>query len=148
MSDRIVEQAVNSGMVAHDKIHEECNKEIKQLRARVEELEKEKHPEISVTAGSGGIALYVNGERRPITPHALDGLDHRITSKMIDAAVAIVEIALSGCGMSAKSHGWAALNKLNIYRCEGCGGSCWSKEEHQSPCPTCHGHGWTIGDQK
>jgi hypothetical protein len=63
---------------------------IEGLCARVEGLEREKHPEISVTADSGGIALYVNGERRPITPHALDG-GRWITYKEIAVARKLTE---------------------------------------------------------
>ena len=81
--------------VDHDDMDEEIlnevvlpgdvNAEFERLETRVEGLEREKHPEFSVTAGSGGIALYVNGERRPITPHALDG-GRWITYKEIAAA--------------------------------------------------------------
>ena len=46
------------------------------LRARVEELEKEKHPEISVTMDGDKITLYVNEESRPIVPHASGGEAH------------------------------------------------------------------------
>ena len=69
----------------------------------------------------------------------IQGCGHVLTNEMIDAAWTAAYGSESSLSI---------LRLLNIHRCEGCGGSCWSKEEHQSPCPTCHGHGWTIGDQK
>jgi hypothetical protein len=96
---------------------------IEYLKARVEELEKEK-PE----PGMWSI---------PIGYH--------ITDEQIDAAWKYTKEGWD-CGQSVED----ALNKINIFECEGCGGegnSYSAAEYNDKPCPDCNGHGWVIGGE-
>ena len=67
---------------------------------------------------------------------------HHITNDRIDAAV---EYAEARWTRTPNSTPWNALNKLNIYRCEGCGGNpdLCEGSENRKRCPDCNGHGWT-----
>jgi rubrerythrin len=73
-----------------------------------------------------------------------------LTDDQIDAAVKEAESRENPMKWVA----WAALNKLGIFRCEGCGGqrgvgpvrpSITGEDYHvQNKCPDCNAHGWTI----
>ncbi len=76
------------------------------------------------------------------------GLSPRITPEMIDVAV---EFANGEKGSGA----WISLNKLNIFRCEGCGGAGVVNVmepgaflKHNEDCPDCTGHSWVIKEPK
>ena len=65
----------------------------------------------------------------------------------IDAAVSMAD----GLGWTFRDGAWMALNRLNIKRCEACGGeqeilpAPRFRDTHTEavPCPDCNGHGWT-----
>jgi hypothetical protein len=123
-----------------------CDSERMELRARVEELEKEKHPEISVTAEGDKITLYVNGEPRPVVPHAVNfGEIHLFTNEQIDAAVEYANEQ----GRYNRPGARRVLNKLNIFLCGQCGGSGFhtvrwlGAVNPEEWCCNCNGHGWT-----
>ena len=115
-------------------------KKIEQLRERVKELESCVNDMGHVIEGSGKATIF------PVCQ------DHHITSKMIDEAVASAD--QDGLHLG---DGWPALNKLGIFRCEGCGGSGkmavavptqqYPDSEVEGLCPDCNGHGWVIGDR-
>ena len=111
--------------------------EIKRLKARVEELEKENE---SLRAK---IKFLRNG-------------CHHITDEMIDAAVQWLENIYSDDNPTRlslsiveiiKRHLWKLLNKLNIFRCYHLGAT-QLNGILVGECSDCHGHGWTIGVQK
>ena len=87
---------------------------------------------------------------------------HLITNEMIDAAVDLIENLYSsddqrhGLGIIevAKSYMWKALNKLGIFRCEGCGGSGKKADGGAAfvhvclDCANWGSKGWVIGKEK
>ena len=144
-----------------------ANREYKELLARVEELNETisfldppygiLELQDLIDAAEARVEEMNEAEKHWAFKHGVCKGMHHSTDEMIDDVVQWLENIYSDYSPTSlsistvktiKDYLWNLLNKLNIYRCEGCGGSCWSKEEHQSPCPTCHGHGWTIGDQK
>jgi hypothetical protein len=62
---------------------------------------------------------------------------HHFTDEQIDAAVEYVNKA-------APHIGWFILNKLHIFRCEGCRRI---GRVYEFPCPDRKGHGWVIGGE-
>lgn len=76
---------------------------------------------------------------------------YHITPKMTDAAVEYCEER-----PHSEHTRWGVLNKLNIFRCAGCGGTGvvdvmepGAFLKHNEDCPACTipGHGWTIGGE-
>lgn len=75
-----------------------------------------------------------------------------ITHKQIDAAVKMANQPYFEKGHSeiVRQHTWNVLNKLNIFRCEECGGSGTSLDivdgyntvTEKVICPACNGHKW------
>ena len=108
-----------------------------QAAERIEELERD---EIPIEIGEDGQPTNL----------------HIFTDEQIDAAWA----TLNHCPIRSVEFRTLkiALSKLNIHRCEGCGGKgydkkygCWSLRgvawggRFDLSCPDCNGHGWVIG---
>ena len=115
----------------HDEYKRLSNEMTANMQKRIEELEKI----VANYHGSEKLMGWMRG----------DG--HHITDEQIDAAVASAEHILKGCNDEIDCHwlAWDILNKLNIHRCEGCGGEEPSMEwgEGALLCSKCNGHGWT-----
>ena len=101
--------------------------EVERLRARVDELER-MYADVKSALDEKSAAVF-----RP----------YHTTPEMIDAAVE--EASLHG--------GWHILNKLHIFRCEGCathgifgiqGNTDPNTGEDMGPCPDCNGKGWKF----
>ena len=85
-----------------------------------------------------------------------NGDAHLITHDQIAAAVEVAEGWRPDPVWAALSSAcWAALNELNIKRCEECGGAgevhgVWIPEHEcnsRDMCPTCNGKGYTVGGE-
>ncbi len=129
------------------------------LLARVEELEKMRGAFEAVNKWQNAL----NDKDRRIEELEADcalkddiiqGCGHVLNTEMIDAAVEYAE----ACWSKTKNNAaWLALNKLNIFRCEGedrCNGLGWVMGKrpgdmlmHKFECPDCDGHGWVIGGE-
>ena len=107
---------------------------INRLRAQVEELEDASVKEVL----DFGVEQMSRGHDKY----------HIITSKMIgEAVVMTLKLYRNGCDC-----GWLVLNKLNIFKCEGCSAIghpsvTVDEEGREWKCSGCDGKGWVVKDE-
>lgn len=121
--------------------------EIRSLRKRVEELERDREWWASIARDyKHDLGEYM---RRGPAGLAWEMVSH----KQIDAAWSVAERYFrASIGTGA---GLRVLEQLGIVRCEECGGvgGCHVDDDqdaggsYDAVCPTCNGHGWVVEDE-
>jgi len=145
--------------------------EIERLQARVEELERcrgittiaeeriftdlrdhdaqirewKKEEVLWKETEAGLLRLVEELEKRPTKYQCLIKGIHHITDKQINAAVEqINNWKTEDSVYTDYESGWDVLNKINIFKCERCGGSGRTHNyDYPQDCPDCNGKGWT-----